>query len=66
MLVYLSNKHEDLNLNFIIFCPEADPANWSIPKEKIPEGINGGEGGFLPYGFAGMYIWYRNEFSGFF
>lgn len=32
----------------------ADPSNWSIDKEDIPEGVKGGEGGFAPYGFAGI------------
>lgn len=35
---------------------KADPANWNIPKDQIPEGVNGGEGGFMPFGFAGMCI----------
>lgn len=31
---------------------KADPANWQIPPEKVPE--NYGEGGFFPYGMAGV------------
>lgn len=29
-----------------------DASNWSIPKENVPE--NYGDGGFAPYGFAGI------------
>lgn len=32
----------------------ADPANWQIPKDKIPDGVRGGEGGFMPFGIAGV------------
>lgn len=31
---------------------KADPKNWNIPKESIPPGIKGGEGGFMPYGVS--------------
>lgn len=30
----------------------ADPNNWRIPAEEIPEGF--GTGGFFPYGFSGV------------
>lgn len=39
----------------IVHFIEADPANWNIPKDKIPDGVRGGEGGFMPFGFAGMF-----------
>lgn len=32
----------------------ANPANWSIRKESIPHNVTGGEGGFMPYGVAGI------------
>lgn len=32
----------------------SDPQNWAIDKEEIPEDKNGGEGGFAPFGFAGI------------
>ncbi|XP_050420520.1 cationic amino acid transporter 2-like [Adelges cooleyi] len=31
-----------------------DIYNWNIPKSAIPAGVNGGEGGFLPFGWSGM------------
>ena len=35
----------------------ADPKNWTIAKEDIPENIkHGGEGGFMPFGIAGKSI----------
>lgn len=30
----------------------ADPSNWKIPAEEVPEGA--GEGGFAPFGIAGI------------
>lgn len=33
---------------------KADPANWNIDKSVIPEGYHGGEGGFMPFGIAGV------------
>ncbi|XP_053685632.1 cationic amino acid transporter 2-like [Sabethes cyaneus] len=33
---------------------KADPGNWNIKPEDIPSDINGGAGGFLPYGIAGV------------
>lgn len=33
---------------------KADPANWNIDKSTIPEGAHGGEGGFMPFGIAGV------------
>lgn len=42
-----------------------DPANWSIKKEDIPEGVRGGEGGFMPYGIAGVMAGAAKCFFGF-
>lgn len=36
----------------IVYAVNSD--NWSIPKENIPAGVNGGEGGFMPFGIAGV------------
>lgn len=44
---------------------KADPANWAIPKEAIPEGVRGGEGGFMPYGIAGVMAGAAKCFYGF-
>lgn len=35
-------------------CIKAIPSNWSILKEDIPDGIEGGDGGFMPFGIAGV------------
>ncbi|XP_050544205.1 cationic amino acid transporter 2-like isoform X2 [Daktulosphaira vitifoliae] len=32
----------------------ANYSNWSISKTQIPIGVKGGEGGFLPFGWAGV------------
>jgi solute carrier family 7 (cationic amino acid transporter), member 3 len=44
---------------------KADPANWAIAKEDIPEGVRGGEGGFMPYGIAGVMAGAAKCFYGF-
>lgn len=31
-----------------------NPHNWAIKKEEIPEDVHGGEGGFMPWGMAGV------------
>jgi len=40
-------------------------SNWSIPKSKIPPGINGGEGGFSPFGWTGIVAGAAKCFYGF-
>jgi len=44
---------------------KANPKNWAIAKEDIPEGVRGGEGGFMPYGIAGVMAGAAKCFYGF-
>lgn len=44
---------------------KAKPSNWSIPKEDIPDGIEAGDGGFMPYGLAGVLAGAAKCFYGF-
>lgn len=44
---------------------KADPANWSILKEDIPESIEAGDGGFMPFGIAGVLAGAAKCFYGF-
>lgn len=44
---------------------KSDPSNWAIAKADIPEGIRGGEGGFMPYGVAGVMAGAAKCFYGF-
>ncbi|XP_050439963.1 cationic amino acid transporter 2-like [Adelges cooleyi] len=43
----------------------ADIKNWKIKKEDIPEGVTGGEGGFLPFGWPSVFAGAATCFYGF-
>lgn len=44
---------------------KAQPSNWSIAKDDIPEGIEAGDGGFMPFGIAGVLAGAAKCFYGF-
>ncbi|XP_037934215.1 cationic amino acid transporter 2 isoform X2 [Teleopsis dalmanni] len=53
----VNNVFTMLNLGVVLFVIVAglfkvSTTNWSLPKEKVPEGY--GEGGFMPYGVSGI------------
>lgn len=53
----LNNVFTMTNLTVVLYVIitgsfKADPANWQIPAEQVPEGH--GDGGFAPYGMAGI------------
>lgn len=62
ILVHVINKHWSFNLIVLI---SGKLSNWSIPKSEIPDGVNGGEGGFLPYGWTGVFAGAATCFYGF-
>nr|CAD7398897.1 unnamed protein product [Timema poppensis] len=55
---FMNNILTTLNMGVVLFVIiagswKANPQNWKISKQDIPPGVNGGKGGFLPFGFVG-------------
>lgn len=63
-VAYIYNIYSKIKKNKKIIA-SADPANWAIPKDQIPSGVNGGEGGFMPFGIAGVMAGAAKCFYGF-
>nr|CAD7439578.1 unnamed protein product [Timema bartmani] len=55
---FMNNILTTLNMGVVLFVIiagswKANPQNWKISKQDIPPGVNGGKGGFFPFGFVG-------------
>lgn len=54
-----------LHFKFIMNMITVDFSNWNIPKDNIPQDVKGGEGGFLPFGWSGVFLGAATCFYGF-
>jgi cationic amino acid transporter 3 len=67
---FLNNVFTAVNLATVMIVLVAggmniDVKNWAIKKEDIPEGVDAGNGGFMPYGIAGVMAGAAKCFYGF-